>query len=592
MIVGDFEVFLKDWCFCGLDLVNQQEICIVNDVEALKKLYDEHKNDVWIFYNGRNYDQYILKAILCDFNPKEVNDWIILKKQPGYRFSSLFNKIPLAIFDIMTTMHSLKQLEGFMGIDIRETTVPFDIDRKLTDAEMDEVLFYCRHDVEATAMVLNERIEEFTSQLELVKMFDLPRTMMGKTKPQLSAIALGAKQRPWDDELDYCIPENLKIEKYKDVVEWFRNAVEDAGKEYLAQSVDKFEAQCVQAQEENFKRFFYGRNLKIDIAGVPHVFAWGGLHGARTNYHQKGRFINVDVASYYATIMIEYGYESRNIHDPEKFTDMYHTRLRYKAMKDKRANPLKTVLTSTYGAMKDKFNPLYDPKQANNVCVTGQLLLLDLLEHLEAAKCCTPVNVNTDGILVLLNSRPSAYERFMAVCDEWQERSRMKLEFDEYCEIYQSDVNNYVIVDKDGNYKGKGGVAKKLSKLDNDLPILNTALKNYMVKGIPLEKTILECDDLMQFQKICRLSSKYEYVQHNGQNFSEKTFRIFASTCESDTTLYKVKNKGGSLVPEKFANCSEHVFIDNTDVQGKPVPDFLDKHWYIAEAHKRLSRFM
>lgn len=302
--------------------------------------------------------------------------------------------------------------------------------------------------------------------------------------------------------------------------------------------------------------------------------------------------IKYGTSAYYASLMIEYGYESRNIKDPEKFADMYHTRLKYKAMKDKRANPLKVAINSVYGAMKDRFNPLYDPRQANNVCVTGQLLLLDLLEHLELAKCCSIIQSNTDGILAMLNNRPSAYERFMDVCNEWQERSRMTLEFDEYCEIYQSDVNNYVIIDAEGGYKGKGGVAKKLSRLDNDLPILNTALKNYMVKGIPLENTILQCEDLMQFQKICRLSGKYEYVKHNGQNFSEKTFRVFASIREGDTTLYKVKNKGGNLVPEKFANCSEHVFIDNTDVQGKPVPDFLDKGWYIAEAHKRLLRFM
>ena len=45
--------------------------------------------------------------------------------------------------------------------------------------------------------------------------------------------------------------------------------------------------------------------------------------------------------------------------------------------------PLKIILNSTYGAMKDKYNPMYDPRQANNVCVFGQLLLLDLIEHLE-----------------------------------------------------------------------------------------------------------------------------------------------------------------------------------------------------------------
>ena len=38
---------------------------------------------------------------------------------------------------------------------------------------------------------------------------------------------------------------------------------------------------------------------------------------------------------------------------------------------------------TTYGAMKSEFNGLYDPKMANQVCITGQLLFLDLLEKLE-----------------------------------------------------------------------------------------------------------------------------------------------------------------------------------------------------------------
>ena len=31
--------------------------------------------------------------------------------------------------------------------------------------------------------------------------------------------------------------------------------------------------------------------------------------------------------------------------------------------------------------MKDKYNGLYDPRQANNVCIAGMLLLLDLIEN-------------------------------------------------------------------------------------------------------------------------------------------------------------------------------------------------------------------
>ncbi|MFK9139762.1 hypothetical protein ACFDBB_00005, partial [Staphylococcus epidermidis] len=55
----------------------------------------------------------------------------------------------------------------------------------------------------------------------------------------------------------------------------------------------------------------YDKSLKTTIAGVPHEFAWGGLHGARKNYFANGYFLNVDVASYYPALMIEYDYLSR-----------------------------------------------------------------------------------------------------------------------------------------------------------------------------------------------------------------------------------------------------------------------------------------
>ena len=38
----------------------------------------------------------------------------------------------------MLSSYSLKQLEGFLGNEIKETSVPFDIDRKLTEEEISE----------------------------------------------------------------------------------------------------------------------------------------------------------------------------------------------------------------------------------------------------------------------------------------------------------------------------------------------------------------------------------------------------------------------------------------------------------------------
>lgn len=52
---------------------------IVNNPEELKAFYENNKCNIWCGYNSRGYGQYILKGILCDFNPKEVNDWMIFE---------------------------------------------------------------------------------------------------------------------------------------------------------------------------------------------------------------------------------------------------------------------------------------------------------------------------------------------------------------------------------------------------------------------------------------------------------------------------------------------------------------------------------
>ena len=584
MIVADFEVFCKDWVLYGLDLANQKEILIHNDKEALENVYNEYKKDIWIFFNGRNYDQYIFKAILCGFDPKEVNDFIILEGRKGYQFSRLFNNVPLTMFDIMPNPPvGLKTLEGFMGSDIRETTVPFDIDRKLTPEELEEVIFYCRHDVEQTALVLSKRLEEFTSQLELVKMFDMPRADMGKTKAQLSAKALGAVRplKSREDEVNFSIPDTLKIKKYRFVVDWFIECREQAVKYAEAWGIEP-------ALDE-----LYSQKLECDIAGVPHVFAWGGIHGAIPNYCEKGYFVNVDVASYYPSLMIEYDYISRNIKDPSHYKDMYKTRLAYKAKKDKRANPLKIVLNSTYGAMKDRYNPLYDPLQANNVCVAGQLLLLDLIEHLEPY--VDIVQSNTDGILVKLRASNEAeatreFERLDDLCYEWEKRSKMVLEFDEFRKVIQRDVNNYIIVAADGSYKSKGGVVKKLNDLDYDLPIVNRSVVAYLIKDAPVIRTVNESQDLRDFQKIVKVSSKYAFATHNDEQLTEKTFRVFASNRDTDGKICKCKTVGAT--EEKFANTPDKCFIDNSEVKGKALPSYLDKQYYIDLAEKRIKEFL
>lgn len=191
MLFYDFEVFKEDWLVVLNDVTNRKETVIVNDADELEKFYRQHKKDIWVGYNSRNYDQYILQAILCGFNPKEVNDFIIVEGYKGWQFSTLLKKFPVINYDVILNGDAgLKALEGFMGNNIKETSVPFDIDRKLTQEEIEETIKYCKHDVEQTIEVFIHRKEEFESIFSLVKAFNLPLSNVCKTKHSFQHLSL------------------------------------------------------------------------------------------------------------------------------------------------------------------------------------------------------------------------------------------------------------------------------------------------------------------------------------------------------------------------------------------------------------------
>lgn len=566
----DFEVFKHDWMVVVINPVTHDERVIINDADALTALYEGHKREIWVGYNNLHYDQFIFKGILCGFDPKAINDFIIAEGRKGWQYSSLLRKVYMVNYDVFhpRTDRGLKTHEAYLGNDICETTVPFDIDRKLTEAEIAETVKYCRHDVEQTIEVFMQRKSEFDARMDLLKMFDLPLVYLGKTDAQLTAIILGAERpaRPRDDEFDIMPLPCLDLGPYDFIRSWY---LDPANQDYSA-------------------------TLDFDIAGCPHKCAWGGLHGAIAQYAGEGYFINVDVESYYPAEMIAHELLSRNVRDPSKFKGIRDHRIELKHAKDPRQKALKLVVNGTYGASKDKFNALYDPRQANMVCVNGQLMLIDLMHKLVRDVGAEIIQSNTDGVLIRMpdgfDGGPDAfYDRVDDVAYEWEHRTGMGLEFDEFTRVYQKDVNNYVLVAADGSMKTKGAYVKKLGPLDYDLAVVNKALVEFMVHGVPVEDTIATDDDLIDYQRVVKVSGKYKYGVHGHERLTDRCFRVFASTRESDGMIGRVK--AGKAKPEKFGNTSEHSFIDNGDVHGKKCPDYLDKGWYIQLAKTRLAQF-
>lgn len=576
MIFFDTEVFAYDWLLVAFD--GKEFTYIENDRELLQQYYDKHKNDLWIGYNCKGYDQYIIKAILLGINPKVVNDYIIKEGQPGWSFTNKFKSINLNIYDCMVFGKSLKQLESYMGVNIHETDVDFDLKRPLTTEERKLNRDYCRDDVYNTALVLQQTKQDFEAHYGLCQLAGEPLSSMSKTKAQLGAKILKAKRLSpieWDQEFDFEYVQCVKdySYKHKEVIEFFDS---------IRESKDA------------------SASLDIDLYGTEHTFALGGVHGAIPNYmwssDDESKMVHADVGSMYPSIMIEWSLLSRGVPDHKLYIDVREKRLQFKKAKDPRQLPLKLVLNSVYGqsgagkCVDGKYkvlSDLYDPKRMREVCVNGQLMILQLIEDVcEMLPKTQLVQSNTDG--VVFKVRNDDWDQFDKIVKEWEKRTRLTMEYDYTNAIYQRDVNNYIAIFDNNKIERKGGAVKEAKVIDNDLPVVSDAVVEYFVNGVDPEEYISKESDMMRFMKTYKLSGKYNGAIHNNVILTDKVYRVFASCCVDDGIVYKFKTGKN---PEKFASCPDHAKIVNTNIQEMKVPEWLDRKWYIDETWKRINSF-
>lgn len=584
IITYDCEVFAYDWLVSLKDKETGQRTKIWNDNEALKMALSD--DCIYVGFNSKHYDQFIIKAIVAGFTPqeiKQVNDFIINGGQ-GWECPMLkdfyFAFPNVDIKDDMQMGLSLKAIEGHLGLSVKESSVPFDIDRPLTEEERRETEFYCDHDVDTAEKLIDIRKDYLKNKIHIGRLAGLDDVKaMGMTNAKLTAAMLKASKKPHDDERKYVYPENLK-------------------REYIPPEVFAFFDKMYDLSISD-KEIFSGK-LEFQIGECPGVVGYGGIHAAIPNYFFKetddGRVIkNKDVASYYPHLMTLCGYTSRNIPSAEVFENVLETRMKAKASGDKAtANALKLVVNTTYGALLNKYNDLFDPLMGRSVCITGQLFLMELAQHLyKDIPGLKIVQLNTDGIMVECSK--SDLDKLNEICDEWQSRTGFELEEDSVVKIAQKDVNNYVEVQPGGKSKSKGGyLVKGIStvgafNINNSCCIVATALKEYFVNGTPVEDTINQCDDIFQFQIVAKAGAKYREAYHVVDGEKEpvqKVNRVYATADQRYGKLFKVKAEDDSTA--KIEMLPEHCIIDNDNQLS--ISD-VDKSFYIEMAKKRVNDF-
>lgn len=354
---------------------------------------------------------------------------------------------------------SLKKWEKFNGLKVVKSPIPFTHPLPLTADEAARLAEYNKYDVAATVrMVCQSLIGEWETRCGFAEMLGEKKFGWHKTFTKLAAEMFVTNPDKKVDGADTSwgqtvtqIPKCLRVEKNLSVLSYMSRPL--------------FELEQVA--------------LSTQINGLPHTFQIGGAHSVNERAVFKGDIWDIDVGGMYPSIMALFNLCSRTM-DAAAYDKVRLARMQM-AKSDWRRNVYKKALNSTYGGMLDPFSTLFDPAKGRQVCVLGQLFIVDLLEKLEPYTQL--IQTNTDGVYVMPTSPENAVHA-KAEVEAFERRTGLVMEIDRYVAMYQRDVNNYIAVRADGTEKIKGSAFHSTNHLK---PSVGQMMNRCEIMGIPFD---------------------------------------------------------------------------------------------------------
>lgn len=586
IVIFDFEVFEYD-VLLGVHIFNDDSIEVkqIWDLDEIRQFYEEHIEDIWVGHNISRYDNLILQAIVQGMNETQVkaysNKIIDMKYKPWLN-------IHLNYYDTMTAIPcSLKKTEALDGKNISETKVDFRIKRPLTEEERRMIESYNRDDLNQTESNFFNTIGTFNLRLQLIQEFGLSMQALHMTEAQIAETVLHAHKTPG-------------IEK------WI---------------LHPFEYPQLRLKNQEIKDFFFsemfktGKQLTVNLCGVPHTFGIGGLHAARNKVWYDWAYY-FDVSGYYNLVMINYDLLPRSIEKEYEhlYPQMYKQQLEFKKTAPEKRGAYKVILLAVFGAMFNEHCKFYDPYKAALVTMTGQLFIADLLEKLEEKVIL--IQTNTDGVIA--KPLPGIPEQDVVdIINEWQERTGFVLKLEKIYNIRQRDVNCYCyssteeITDINSQVNVRGDLKHFWAKdylysvklfSPKEPQIISIALVNYLMLGKKPEDTIAENSHCLRlYQFICNTGS-YGWSEYRETNLETNKVRVETlqhinrafPMVENNIVgqIYKCKEDKQSIIPM----LPKSVFVYNEDVNSEEVfeklKDKIDWTYYVERTYERIKEFI
>jgi hypothetical protein len=533
-----------------------------------------------VSFNGIHYDVPMVSAAIAGKSNEQLkylsNEIIVNQVQAWIALRSMKVKQLKDIDHIDLIAHApvgtgLKKCGARLYTPMLQD-LPFHPETTLTINQALIVRWYCANDLVHTELLLHKLKEPLELREQLSKEYGVD--LRSKSDAQIAEAVIAEEVRKMNGNrpLTPSIPPGTSYKYKTPAFLQYKTALMN----WVLQTVQGADFVVGEAGSIGMPPEIKG--LEIKIGHGVYRMGIGGLHSSeKSTAHVADAdtmLLDRDVTSFYPFIILLLGLYPPHL--GPNFLNVYrklvNRRLEAKRSGNKVvADALKITINGSYGKLASPYSVLYSPDLQIQVTVTGQLVLLMLIERLELIGIPV-VSANTDGIVI--KCPRSREPELAAIIKQWEIDTGFETEETQYKALYSRDVNNYIAVKPDGKTKTKGVYADPGLPKDPISRICVDAALDALTKGLPILKTVRECKDIRKFLNVRNVPGG---AVKNGE-YLGKTVRWYYAEGEKGDIVKALNGNSVSLseggkplmkLPEQF-------------------PEDINYNWYIEQAEKML----
>lgn len=365
----DVEVFPNLFVICYKIMGQSSVRFLVNpSAKAVKSLFDLRL----VGFNNRKYDNHIMYAAALGYSNAELFEISqrIINNEKNATFREAYNLSYTDIYDFSTKKQSLKKWEIELGIKHQENNLPWD--QPVPESQWDDVVDYCKNDVEATELVFNHLASDWGARKILAELSGL--SVNDTTNQHTCALVFGKERRP--DKSKFV---------YTDLSEMFPGYTFDKFKGSSYRGEDPGEGGYVYSEPGYYKNV-----ALLDVASMhPTSIEQLNLFGPYTQRYSELKQARVAI-------------KHKDMDALGKLFDGRLVEIAKNYDLDELGKALKIPINSMYGLTSAKFdNPAWDPRNVDNIVAKrGALFMIDLKHYVQEELGLTVAHIKTDSIKI------------------------------------------------------------------------------------------------------------------------------------------------------------------------------------------------